>query len=59
MSENLLWIMAGPVIGFSVGAAASWAADLYYRRKEYDPIDYDALQAELDEEFAPISRRAM
>lgn len=60
MSENLLWIMAAIPSVFLVGIAAYFAVSRHYRMKGYEPIvDYDKLQAALDAEFAPISRRAM
>jgi hypothetical protein len=57
-TDPLSWFIAS-------GITAGWMGFLIFkfsagefRRHGYDPIDYDALQAELDEEFAPVRVRA-
>lgn len=56
MSDFTFWTIASIPSVLLVGLAVYGFMTLEYRRKGYEPVvDYDALQAELDREFAPLS----
>lgn len=57
LSDPLNWFIGAAVVAVPlVGYVGYEAVRFHYRRKGYEPaVDLDALQEELDREFAPLS----
>lgn len=57
MSDFTFWTIASIPSAVLVGLAVYGFMTREYRRKGYEPVvDLDALQAELDEAFAPVKK---